>query len=87
MKLSDSETTLNNSIYEIEKRYKLLNDKNTLLINEYQMEIESLKENLEIHKNELRFRICSIVLVYLYNLTYISITNIVFHNLLNKYIY
>ena len=87
MKLSDSETTLNNSIYEIEKRYKLLNDKNTLLINEYQMEIESLKENLEIHKNELRFRICYIVLVYLYNLTYISITNIVFHNLLNKYIY
>jgi hypothetical protein len=56
-KLSESETTLNNSIYEIEKRYKLVNDKNIVLINEYQMEIESLRENLEIQKNELRFSI------------------------------
>ena len=64
-KLSESETTLNNSIYEIEKRYKLVNDKNIVLINEYQIEIESLKENIEIQKNELRFRICYIVLVHL----------------------
>jgi len=65
-KLSESETTLNNSIYEIEKRYKLVNDKNILLINEYQMEIESLRENLEIQKNELRFRIFISKITHIY---------------------